>query len=248
MSADQTSDPDEFLVGRSFLRKVIHDLKNPLAVTLGNIQLIRLSASFEFPPKLNRLLDNAILGCKRQLMILNNLSDFLRFKDSAVTLHPVRFDPVKTIENTIQAFSKYYPERKFLFSEPEATLSIHSDVKFFDHVFQCILENCSCYGSKKGTISISLKPDSSNEEIIISISSSSEKIEGSSLDSLFNPFCDPSMLPSSGRRDIGLMLAFSKVAVEAMNGSIRITDQVEEGILFEVRLPGNIVNLGAQPV
>lgn len=237
MSNSSQSDSNDFPICRSFLKNVIHDLKNPLAAALGNIQVIRSSSSVELPSKFNKFLDNAILGCKKQLLILNSISDILKFKDGLVKLNPVIIDPVESISAELKLFSKFYINKKYHIESSDKSLKAYVDIKYFSRIIQSLLEHCSCQTREEGWISIFMEQDQSCDNCIIDITDDGEKITCDDVSLLFDPFCDPSLFPQTGRRDVGLMLAFSNTALEAMNGSIEVVENKTTGVKFRVVIP-----------
>ena len=118
--------------------------------------------------------------------------------------------------------------------EPPDTI-VHGNIDELIRLFSNILDNAVKYGPPKGTIHVSLRPDS-DRHVIVDIHDEGGGIPPESLAHLFDRFyrVDPSRSQKTG--GAGLGLAIARAIARRHRGDISISSDPGHGTLVRTRL------------
>lgn len=121
---------------------------------------------------------------------------------------------------------------------PEVAVSIQGDVQRLDRVFNNLLENAFKYSTESNKpIKMRLKPDSTHCEVLIQ--DFGVGIARDELEHLFEPFYRTDKSRSRKTGGYGLGLSLCKKIIEAHDGSLEISSEVNQGTLVRILLPNN---------
>ena len=218
-------------------RTILHDLKNPLTVTYGNLQVVESSAKLELPPILMRFLSNAISGCRKQLNIMDNLSDIFRLEDNRMMPFLVPFSPNKAIKDEVDEYSDLDPDKEYCFKQPESSTQLKGDAQLFKRVVHNILDHVMHYTRNGGHIQVSIDVDQKEKLGVINFDDDGEPIPPEFAESIFDRFSQVAGSHGGGRWDNGMNLAFSRQAIRGMEGEIKVVDSDVLGVRIQITLP-----------
>jgi len=217
---------DEYRI--NFLRSISHELKTPLSVILGNIQLIEMGV-FGDATHLSEPVKAIETATRRAEHLVNNLLDLSRVETGrlAVKSELVRFS---TLEPIIKQHEDLARQKGLDFKFDLVGQELFScDFKLLSAIISNLLSNAVRYteeGAVRGKLEVS------SDRIIVEVSDTGRGISREELERIFEPFQGDKTAVSSG-----LGLAIVKRFVDLMNGVITVESEEGKGTKFHVELP-----------
>lgn len=208
---------------RQLLTNVTHDIKTPLTVSMGYVQLLDKNAPTELKPKLEKV--------QRNLELVNYylkyLMEFNMLQEKSVTLNLSEVSLEKEIE---QQLFKYYDEFEQrglnLDLDLKSNSQVHTDKDILNRIFQNLIGNILKYGYKNAYIH-SVSPDENHVGIVFE-----NKIEKpiEHPEQLLNRFYTDDVARTGQSFGVGLSIVQSlivtlggKFDIEVKNGSFKAT-------------------------
>jgi len=213
----------------NFQRAVSHELKTPLNVINGNLQLIEMGV-FGESSNLSETLQSMKNASEYMLELVDNLMDLSRLETGrlivkCIPLKTGDFEPVVAQYKTLAAQKGL--EFDFKFSGEQ---EFSGDYKLLSSILSNLLSNAVKYttnGKVKGQMTISEK------SVIVEISDTGIGISESLQSKIFEPFV------SAGKTNTGsgLGLAIVKKFVDLLHGDISLKSVEGKGSTFKIELP-----------
>jgi signal transduction histidine kinase len=214
-----------------FIRTISHDLRTPLAVLLGQAQLMQ------------RYLDKAdlvrkgteviVTSCHRMNAMIQDLVDSARLETGQLSLEkqpinlsvfvPTLLDWAKTAMDVGRINAEIPPELPPVFVDPDR----------LERIMLNLLTNALKY-SPPGT-EVIISADRVDEEIRVSVTDSGNGIAAEDLPLIFDRFFRAKHL--SRTEGLGLGLYITKMLVEAHGGRIHVDSELGKGSTFSLTLP-----------
>jgi len=218
------------------IRSIIHDLKNPLTVTMGNLQVIQSTIPDSGSDALGRMVLNALRGCKTQLNMMTNLSDLVKLEEGRYHLNLEVFDPLPVVENKLNETAAL-DTRKSITISRDGSCAVVTDRTLFGRVIQNVLGHCLHYTHDGDIIRVETKIIRNSTQFAIVISDNGERLPPELGEGIFE--CGYRALDDRGRGrwDRGMMLAFSRLAMRYMGGDATLDQIRETGVSFRLTLP-----------
>ncbi|MBO0683274.1 MAG: HAMP domain-containing histidine kinase [Candidatus Dormibacteraeota bacterium] len=219
------SEVNERLVARQrqFIQNASHELRSPITVALGHVELIARSAT-------GSLLDDARVAAG-ELMRLRRLADRLLLLATAGDpdfLRPIQVAVEPLLVETLRRWGAL-PRRWRLGTIEEAW--VHADPDRLAVAIDALVENAVKFSSRGDVIELSARRVGS--EVSISVADSGPGIPAQDLERVFDRFARF----GQGARGLGLGLAIVRTIVEAHGGAVDVRSRLGEGTTFELRLP-----------
>ncbi len=217
-----------------FIRAMNHEFKNPLTALLTQTENLvhywdRLSDETR-QQKIRKIYD-LLLYQREQLEDILNLE---RLNSRAVNFDPQPLDVVAfcqtIIERLVFALQSKHPI-DFQFKGENPTIII--DRAVLDMVLSNLISNAIKYSPNLTPISISLEIE--NAQLMIRVTDQGIGIPPEAQLRLFQPFFRAAN--ATDFKGTGLGLSLIKAYIESYGGVIRFESNVDEGTIFEVRLP-----------
>ena len=206
---------------------VVHDMRNPLNAILG----------FSQGTPTDDKLRNINRSGHQVLNLVNNMLDIQRFEEAKVSLNVEVVNAKQLVADTIQEISLIAASKslKVTSSIPDALL-YRVDPVLINRVLVNLLINSVKYSKSGGDIFVEVGQEQDGFQELI-VRDEGHGIPSDQLPYIFNKFWhnDPGrsgILPSTG-----LGLSFSKMAVEAHEGSIRAESVLHQGTSIYLMLP-----------
>mgnify|MGYP000079276796 CR=1 FL=1 len=224
-----------------FLNYIAHELRTPINVVLGSIQLFEMMGEDLFIRSNHgkfKVYNNIMKqNCYRLLRVVNNLIDVSRLESNNFCLFLANHDIVGIVREIVES-AKPYAEKKGL------TLKFKSGIKELVTVFDedklsrviiNLLSNAIKFTPEGGTIKveISLKQD----KVYISVKDTGTGIPSDLLDKIFKPFFQVDKSLSRNHEGGGLGLYLAESIVKLHDGSITVKSKPKKGSTFIVALP-----------
>jgi signal transduction histidine kinase len=199
---------------------VVHDLRNPLGIIQGVLQLLEVV----LPPEvlqLNReLLDTGLAASRRMQQLVDSLLDVSRLEagEAELTLSQVSLQGlVEAVIGRLSPTLKSVRAITICQAFPPDLPLIQADRDRLDRVLSNLLDNAIKYTPKGGKISVAA--ERREGAILVSVTDSGPGIPPAERERIFERFAQVTGDKLAGR-GFGLGLTFCRLAVEAHGGRI----------------------------
>lgn len=209
---------------------VAHEINNPLAVLLGNLDVMvnRLGDHAQpVQPEINLMFEQI----ERIRIIINNLLQYACPSDPD---HLVRIDLNSLVQQTLKLVSYLHKVKRVTFlTDLQATRGVQVNPSELQHVIVNLIRNAiQALNTDKGVICLSTQ-DSGSSEVMIQIRDNGCGIANEHLPRIFDPF----FTTKPTRQGTGLGLSISYAIVRRYGGRLTVESQVGIGTCFRVYLP-----------
>ncbi len=226
------------LFKQSLMQMVVHDLKNPLAGVMGNIQLIQLQHAQLSPAKLNEILERTQESGRQLMRMILNILDMGKLEEQKM---PVRLEQValRDLVEENMAEMRGLSARDGVRLENRVGLELPSlvaDREILGRILANLLSNAFKHTPRGGLVAVEARQE--GEETVLAVSDTGEGIPEDLLPYIFDKYVAGE--PADSRRmlyDSGLGLTFCKLAVQRHGGRIWINSRPEQGTTVFVALP-----------
>jgi signal transduction histidine kinase len=212
---------------------VVHDLKNPLAAAIMNVEFARDQIGSN-DTEARRALEEATVAFRRLRRMIEDLLMISQLEESEMPISP---EPIRLSDFLREVFREYArlaEERHVKLLGPAATdAQVMADRSLLQRVLENILDNSLRYTPQDGRVGLATHVKGSVE---IAVSNTGPSIPPSERRRIFEKFARVEHT-GGGRSNAGLGLYFCKRAVEALGGHIEVTETPEWPTSFVLRFP-----------
>jgi two-component system sensor histidine kinase/response regulator len=216
---------------------IVHDLRNPLASILANLQFTLASGQLGGEPA-EALKDSVHASEALHRMILN-LLDMSRSDDAGLRMQTAHLDLLRIArEVRDQVHHRSQQDGKtVVVATDHQTVGLHGDPVILRRVVENLIDNSIKYTPSGGTITIELS-QAADRSALLKVRDQGPGVPEAYRESVFDKYAqldrDAARRARSSR---GLGLAFCRLAVEAHGGRIWIEDNEPRGAVFCISLP-----------
>jgi signal transduction histidine kinase len=223
---------------RRFLQDASHELRTPITVALGQIELIERSADHQ------AMREDAAVAID-ELLQLRRLSDRLLLLASAEHPQFLKRVLVDVDDIVAEAVRRWAATPRTWAQRGVAETLVEVDQERIELALDSLIENAVNHTGPGGRIEISARREGSHVSVVVA--DSGVGIAPEHLERIFERFgrADPGRSRTAG--GVGLGLSIVKAIVEAHGGSVRVRSRVGEGSEFEIVLPFFGPALNGQP-
>jgi signal transduction histidine kinase len=221
------------------MQMVVHDLKNPLAGIMGNLQLLQIQGTRQDATHLREILARTEESAKQLMGLILNILDVARMEEGKVVLRRQRVSASLLAETCLRQVEGLAAR-----SEVELALAIQgvppelsADPEILSRVLANLVNNALKHTPPGGKVEVGASAE--GEGVRFWVRDSGEGISGDLLPRIFDKFVSGSGHRGEGRStyDTGLGLTFCKMAVEAHGGTIGVESEPGRGSTFSCALP-----------
>jgi signal transduction histidine kinase len=216
-----------------FLGIAAHDLKNPLTVILGSVELVGVSKD---QAQVKKLLSNISNAATRMRNLISNLLDVNAIEEgrfnSKIEACDIQGLVAQSVEHNQPAATRKSIEIRLGASE---NLWASADQAATLQVLDNLISNALKYSPPRTIVHIHALPET--DFILVKIRDEGPGISESDQKKLFQKFTRLSARPTAGESSTGLGLAIVKRLAEAMNGTVNCYSILGAGATFTLRLP-----------
>lgn len=230
---DITQDKELDRMKEDFFNGITHDLRTPLAATIGYLGLSELQVP-DGQEELGKLVGSARQSAKRALGLVETILSLARLQAGKLNLNraPVQ---VKGVLDKIASDLRFHAEAKKITLSTDCTdesLWVHADASMLDRVCENLTGNAIKYTMEGGWVKLSAR--AVDDGIEISIQDNGRGIPAEALKKLFGKF---QQVKAEDRSvGFGIGLAFSKGIIEAHGSTIQVESEVGKGSRFHFTL------------
>jgi len=231
-------------VREDFLATLRHDIKNPLSVALGYLDLIgdRLDDDALEPRELRRCLQASTESLKAVDDLVANYLHLAVIDRGRPSIEKDTIDLGATVSSIVSRFLPAATEKGLALTLRGASVPVSADRRQLTRVIGNLIDNAIKYTPGPGRIEVTLEAD--DRAVVFQVRDTGRGLTAEDLRQLFQKnkrFHVEARIPGSG---LGLYL--SKAIIEAHGGCIDAESTPGEGSTFTVRLPAAL-RLPAEP-
>jgi two-component system OmpR family sensor kinase len=220
---------------RRFTADASHELKTPLAVLRGDIEVaLRRERA---PEEYQRVLKSSLEEIARLTKLTDDLLTLARLDagESVLAIEPVRLDQLAAEACAYIGPLANSAGVTLSFEAPQSPIEVEGDQKRLTQLLVNLLDNAIKYTPAGGSARLALSVIDSFA--LIEVSDTGRGIPASALPHIFERFYRQTDPRDSRVSGFGLGLAISKWIVDAHGGSIQVESEEGQGSHFTVKLP-----------
>lgn len=217
----------------SLMHMIVHDLRSPLMVIGGYLDLIakRLKG---FPEAgAQPLMANARLGLGQLQEMISSILDVKRIEEGRMPVKPVRHDLTEFARECLEEFAPLMKGHLVEFKKPRGKVVVWADPGLVRRVIGNLVGNALKFTPRDGAIR--LRVEKRGEAGRFEVQDSGPGVDPEALAGLFEKFRQSEVHRT--RHSSGLGLAFCKLAVETQGGRIGASSVERQGTTFWFELP-----------
>jgi signal transduction histidine kinase len=221
-----------------FVGVASHELKTPINVILGYVELLQEGIHGELTPEQKAVLKTINKQANSLTRLVKRLLDISRFEASGGKID-VREVDLRRLLNTLEStFSVLAAQREIAFKVSCAEglpQNVHWDEDRINEVLGNLVSNAFKFTERGGTVTLSVEP--SDEMVVITVADTGAGISAAQLPHIFDKFYQADNQAQAASKGTGLGLAIAKEIVEAHGGQVKVESRVGVGTTFVVTLP-----------
>jgi heavy metal sensor kinase len=221
-------------VQRNFCEIAAHEMKTPLTILQGNLEVALMKA--RTVEEYHEVLLNNLQQVDRLIALTRPLLTLAKFTSSRppVNLVPLALEPL--IQELIDELMLLADDRLITLTfESQPVPSVLGDVQWLKQALINLLDNALRYTPSGGSITVRLQ--AVGQEVAIAVEDTGHGIEPENIPHLFERFYRTDWARAKDAGGTGLGLPIVKEIMEAHSGSISVTSEVNKGSIFTLRLP-----------
>ncbi|MEG6612892.1 HAMP domain-containing sensor histidine kinase [Pseudoclostridium thermosuccinogenes] len=231
-----------------FFSNIIHDLKTPLSVIIGAIQLINKKHSDHSDDKssLERNLKIINQNVYMLLKLLNNILEITRISSGYVKTNMNNCNIVYIVEEITQSISPYSESKglNLVFDTDVEEVITAIDIDKMEKVMLNLLSNAIKFTPPGGDVTVYVKEE--NNKVYISVKDTGPGIPKEKQDIIFERYKHVDSNLTRENEGSGIGLSIAKSYVELHCGKLTVKSEENKGSEFIVELPIRTINGKAQ--
>jgi len=213
---------------------IVHDLRSPLTVVSGYIDVLKETAADKLSPTEVRFVTEAQRGARDIRDMITNLLDVGRLEAGAMPLRLQTYDVAQIARDTATRFSPILQKRTLRCDTPPDSVFLLCDPDVIRRVLENLVSNAVKFTKSDGTILVSVERNAMG--VTISVSDDGKGIPQEQHTHIFEKFGQVNS-GSEHPHSTGIGLAFCRLAVEAHEGKIGVRSELGKGSRFWFTLP-----------
>ena len=212
---------------------VIHDLRNPLTVIFGVLELLEMKESKALSAGIQELLTAARRSVTEMINMISSILDVSKMGAGEMKLQrePCEID---ALIRAVVAGNQPFPENRTVTVDVAGdALNVAVDVGLFRRVIQNLLSNALKYTPAGGNVRVAVAAFAG--EVRVTVTDTGPGIASEYHQRIFEKFGQVG--DRCNRVGTGLGLTFCKLAVEAHGGCIGVESEIGKGSAFWLVLP-----------
>ena len=222
----------------NLVNMIVHDMKNPVTTTLLGLDLVESDPGSRLSEKQRENLHMAKRNQFKLSEMINNLLEISKLESGALRPHKVDLDIYSLINRVGDRYRAMAASDGININmevDPDAQIIV-SDLWLLDRILSNLLSNAIRHSYPEGQIILSVKADTSNGSVRISVKDFGEGIPEEHLHKIFDKFYQVELRERGDRTDTGLGLTFCRMAIETLGGSISVESKPKKGSCFTILL------------
>lgn len=221
-------------IQRSFCDIAAHEMKTPLTILQGNLEVALLKA--RTAEEYRDALINNLEQVGRLVALTRSLLTLAKFTSGKppVDLAPLTLEPL--IQDIVDELTLLADDRRITLTfEPQPVPPVLGDAQWLKQALINLLDNALHYTPSGGAVTVRLQQ--CGDWVAVAVEDTGHGIEPEHLPQLFERFYRTDWARAKDAGGTGLGLPIVKEIAEAHGGTISVTSQVDKGSVFTLRLP-----------
>ncbi len=221
-----------------FVSVASHELKTPINVILGYLQLLNEGVYGSISAKQGEILRTVDAQTRSLSRLVHQLLDISRFEAGGgkLDLRPTELNHfLSELENTFQVLSMQRGINFRVVRTGPLPAEVVWDPDRINEVLGNLLSNAFKFTKKEGTVELDVQADGG--QIRVTVADTGAGIPAQQLPHIFRKFFQADNQHSAAHDGTGLGLAIAKQIVDAHGGRLTVESRLGEGTKFSVVLP-----------
>lgn len=220
---------------RKMLSNISHDLKTPLTVILGYIEMINNDKSLT-SEKVMSLLKTVNLKTVEVLALINRFFELVKLESGDKKLNSSRIDICEVSRKIILDYYEILISKEFevVIDIPDDSVFVSGDEDAIERVLNNLITNAIQYGSDGKMVGLKIRI--TDNDVFVEISDKGKGINEMHKDRVFERMYTLEDSRNTNYQGSGLGLTITKRLVEQMEGSISLNSVPFKETTFSVRL------------
>ena len=214
-----------------------HDLRNPLGIIVGMVDLLVEELGESLSADNRELLVRVAASADYMRGLVDDMLDYSKINAGRLELQPQRVDLAAMIRDNL-AFNSILANKKgskLCFAGDATPLVLQIDLRRIQQVLNNLISNALKFSASGTTITVTVRRGA--DEVTVAVADQGQGIAADEMSKLFKPFSVTRTRGTANEKSTGLGLAIVRRIVEAHGGHIRVESQLGEGSTFFVSLP-----------
>lgn len=225
-----------------FFSNLSHELRTPINVISGSIQLLELYMKDNINDNIKRNINYMKINSRRMLRLVNNLLDSSKIESGFYQLEMRSVDIVCLVEDIAQSVVEYMnlKQLEFVFDTDIEEKMIHCDPDKIERIVLNLLSNAIKFTNPHGRICITVQDEQNGVTIVVQ--DNGIGIPKDMQQMVFERYKQVrgSLIKRSEGTGTGIGLALIKSLVELHHGEIKLVSDIGCGCEFVIFLPDNL--------
>jgi PAS domain S-box-containing protein len=220
----------------TFLSTAAHELKTPLTVLLGNVQLVqRHNRAAALPERDQRLLRIVGEQAARLNRLIGAMLDISRLQTGQLTILRAPLDIGALVQRVVDEVRPTLVQHTLTYSLPDTPLMIEGDELRLEQVLQNLLSNAVKYSPRGGPITI--RVERQGEGVSVAVVDQGIGIPQANLPQLFQRFYRADNVDPQQISGMGIGLYVVRAIIELHGGQVDAVSPEAGGSTFTIYLP-----------
>lgn len=231
---------DSQLENHVHIRKLVHNLKNPIGVVFSFSEMIADSGDKITKEKLEKYIDIIKNSSDYSLQVLNSLSNFNRLKSPEFNLYSQNMNYTELLNAVVNDFKKEADKKNIGITKnfPETSIFLTFDRERITEVIKILINNALHYSPNNTSINIAVIE--TKDAVETTITDEGIGISEDNLTNVFNEFYVVNTYSEDKNKCVGLGLAIAKKIIQCHKGKITAISTLGKGSSFKFSIPKTI--------
>jgi signal transduction histidine kinase len=221
-----------------FVGVASHELKTPINVIIGYLELLQEGIYGDVAPKQKEVLQTITKQANTLTRLVKRLLDISRFEAGGGKIDVREVDLTRFLTTLESSFSVLANQRDISFTVDhgeDLPRQVYWDEDRINEVLGNLLANAFKFTPRGGKVALAV--GAPENEVVIILFDTGAGISAEQLPHIFDKFFQADNQAQAATKGTGLGLAIAKEIVEAHGGQITVESQLGEGTTFVVTLP-----------
>ncbi len=219
-----------------FFANVSHDLRSPLSLIMGNLEMIAEDEQNALSPQSKKNLEVGFKNSKRLLHLTDEINDITRLEEGKIQLNleKVKINSyLRLLCDMFRATADYKGVHLDFESEVADSATLAIDPRQFEKIFYNLVSNAIRHTREGESIVIGARREGA--DVVLCFADTGEGIPEKSLPYVFDRFYQSKDKQYKSREGLGIGLALVKELVDLHDGSISVESELKKGTTFTIR-------------
>ena len=224
-----------------FLSTMSHDIRTPMNAIIGLTSITE--KNLDDREVVGENLRKIGLAGNHLLTLINDILDISKVESGKLSLSPLTFSIVETVENLVNMSQPMIKEKNINFNFRINRMEkeyLYADQLRLNQIYINILSNAIKYTEPGGSVSVDLREEESEKEgcvrLVYIVSDNGIGMTPEFMEKMFEPFSRQTDSRVNSIQGTGLGLAITRQMVELMDGTIDCRSEVGKGTTFTIVL------------